>query len=85
MKTSDPKNRSNARRGAPTKPDMAALKERINQIPEVDTAHVVAVHTRISQGDYQVSAKRLADRILKFEAGLAPPPPQPSPRRRQKD
>ena len=67
MSNKNPKNNKNRTCGTAGKVDMKALEARISQVPEIDTARVVAVHTRISNGEYETPGHRLADRIMDFE------------------
>ncbi len=50
--------------------DMDALEQRIKQLPEVDTARVVELHSRIMAGEYEVDSERLAGKLLDLESGL---------------
>ena len=49
---------------------MHALEQRIKQLPEVDTARVVELHTRIMAGEYEVDSARLAGKLLDLESGF---------------
>ena len=48
--------------------DLNALEQRIKQLPDVDTARVVELHSRIMAGDYEVDSERLAGKILDLES-----------------
>lgn len=50
--------------------DMNALEQRIKQLPEVDTARVVELHSRIMAGEYAVDSERLAGKLLDLESGF---------------
>ena len=50
--------------------DMHALEQRIKQLPEVDTARVVELHSRIMAGEYAVDSERLAGKLLDLESGF---------------
>ncbi|MCH7817523.1 MAG: flagellar biosynthesis anti-sigma factor FlgM [Proteobacteria bacterium] len=50
--------------------DMNALEITIKQLPEIDAARVVELHTRIVDGDYKIDADRLAAKLLDFESTL---------------
>lgn len=50
--------------------DMNALEQRIKQLPEVDTARVVEIHSRIMAGDYEIDSERLAGKLLDLESGF---------------
>ena len=50
--------------------DLNALESRIKQLPDVDAAKVVDLAARIAQGEYQVDAERVADKMLDFESQL---------------
>ena len=50
--------------------DMHALEQRIKQLPEVDTARVVELHSRIMAGEYAVGSERLAGKLLDLESGF---------------
>jgi flagellar biosynthesis anti-sigma factor FlgM len=49
---------------------LAALEENINQLPDIDTARVVALHNRILAGEYEIDAERLAASLMDFELKL---------------
>lgn len=49
------------------------VKDRMDPLPEMNATRVVAIHNRISGGEYVVSSRRLADRLLAFDARLAHP------------
>tara|TARA_A200000113_G_scaffold111128_1_gene99795 strand:+ start:174 stop:500 length:327 start_codon:yes stop_codon:yes gene_type:complete len=50
--------------------DINALEQRIKQLPEVDTARVVELHSRIMAGEYAVDSERLAGKLLDLESGF---------------
>jgi negative regulator of flagellin synthesis FlgM len=50
--------------------DMHALEQRIKQLPEVDTARVVELHTRIMASEYEVDSARLAGKLLDLESSF---------------
>lgn len=50
--------------------DLQALERSIHALPEVDQARVEQLRAKISSGEYQVDARRLADRIADFEQSL---------------
>ena len=50
--------------------NMNALEQRIEQLPEVDTARVVELHSRIMAGEYAVDSERLASKLLDLESGF---------------
>ena len=50
--------------------DLQALERSIHALPEVDQTRVEQLRAKISSGEYQVDARRLADRIADFEQSL---------------
>lgn len=50
--------------------NMDALEQRIELLPEVDTARVVELHSRIMAGEYAVDSERLAGKLLDLESGF---------------
>ena len=50
--------------------DVFALENRIQQVPDIDTAKIVALHNRIVAGEYAIKLKRLADKLLILESEL---------------
>lgn len=51
--------------------DLQSLERRIQQLPDVDMSRVEQLRERINNGEYQVDARRLADRIADFEQTLS--------------
>ncbi|TAK54322.1 MAG: flagellar biosynthesis anti-sigma factor FlgM [Gammaproteobacteria bacterium] len=47
------------------------LSEEVAAAPELDTARVAALRQAIERGEYQVDARRVADRMLALEHTLA--------------
>lgn len=58
---------------------LAGLQQQIAQAPAINPTRVVQLHHRISNGEYRVDAKRLADKMLDFERSLDTPPPKSRP------
>lgn len=51
--------------------DLQSLERSIHQLPDVDRARVDQLREKISNGDYQIDARQLADSIADFELALA--------------
>ena len=51
--------------------DLQSLERSIHQLPDVDQARVEQLREKISNGEYQIDARRVADRIVDFEQTLA--------------
>lgn len=51
--------------------DLQSLERSIRQLPDVDRARVDQLREKISNGEYQIDARRLADRIADFEQTLS--------------
>ena len=50
--------------------DLFALENRMQQLPDIDTAKIVGLHNRIAAGEYAIKLKRLADKLLILESDL---------------
>lgn len=53
-----------------TPDEIANLKQRIAQLPDIDAARIVELHDRIKTGDYEVDPGVVADKIQQFESDL---------------
>jgi len=49
---------------------MADLQQAVNNVPDVDTNRVAAVHQALSSGQYKINAGKIADRIIQLESDL---------------
>ncbi|MFP4146768.1 MAG: flagellar biosynthesis anti-sigma factor FlgM [Halorhodospira sp.] len=47
---------------------LQAVRERIDQTPEVDQDRVDAIKERIANGDYPIDAEKVAQKFAEFEA-----------------
>lgn len=47
---------------------LQAVRERIDQSPEVDQERVDAIKQRIAEGDYPIDAEKVARKFAEFEA-----------------
>ncbi len=54
--------------GAETSERLQAVRERIDQTPEVDRERVDAIKERIANGDYPIDAERVAKKFAELEA-----------------
>lgn len=50
--------------------DLAELKEKIDQLPDINAARVVKLHDRITAGEYEIDIPALVDKMLNFERSL---------------
>jgi len=50
--------------------DLSALESHIKQLPEIDTARVVDLHSRILAGEYNIDAESIAGKMLDLEASI---------------
>jgi negative regulator of flagellin synthesis FlgM len=50
---------------------LAALEQALNEVPEVNEARVAAIRLAIEQGQYEVNAERIADKLLRTERELS--------------
>ena len=50
--------------------DVFALEDRIQQVPDIDTAKIVGLHNRIAAGEYKINLKRLVDKLFILESDL---------------
>lgn len=51
---------------------LKALEAEIADLPVVDTQRVQDVQRSLATGSYEIEPARVADKLLRFEAGLAP-------------
>ncbi len=49
---------------------LARMRERIDHLPEIDTARIVQIHEQIMRGEYRVSSERLAEKLGRFEMDI---------------
>ena len=49
---------------------LAALENALNEVPVVNEARVAAIRLAIEQGEYQVNAERIADKLVRMEQEL---------------
>lgn len=52
--------------------NLSALSQSLLNQPAVDEARVAAVKRRLEEGSYQIDPQRVADKLLRMEADLAP-------------
>ena len=52
---------------------LAKMRERIDQLPDIDTARIVQLHERIMRGEYNIDTKNLAKKLGQFESDLHDP------------
>ncbi|MEZ5491738.1 MAG: flagellar biosynthesis anti-sigma factor FlgM [Gammaproteobacteria bacterium] len=52
---------------------LAKMRERIDQLPDIDTARIVQLHERIIRGEYNIDTKSLAKKLGQFESDLHDP------------
>jgi negative regulator of flagellin synthesis FlgM len=50
---------------------LAALEKAVNEVPVVNEARVAAIRSAIEQGQYEVNADRVADKLLRTERELS--------------
>jgi negative regulator of flagellin synthesis FlgM len=50
---------------------LAALEKAVNEVPVVNEARVTAIRSAIEQGQYEVNADRIADKLLRTERELS--------------
>ncbi len=50
--------------------DMSALETRIKQLPDLDAARVVELHSRIVAGEYKVDSASIAEKMLSLETSI---------------
>ena len=50
---------------------LGALEQALNDVPVVNEARVAAIRTAIEQGQYEVNAERIADKLLRTERELS--------------
>lgn len=51
--------------------DLAAIEQRLRDLPAIDEARVAAVRKRLDDGSYRIDAQRIADRLLNLEQDLS--------------
>lgn len=60
-----------AKRCPPPYPSiLTALRRAIKRLPDMNASRVVALHQKVMDGRYRTDPKRIADKILAFEAML---------------
>lgn len=50
--------------------DLSALESRIKQLPDIDAARVVELHSRIISGEYQIDSDSIAQKMLSLESTI---------------
>lgn len=50
---------------------LAALEQEVRDMPEIDEARVARLRAALERGDYEVDARAVADKLLRFERDLA--------------
>lgn len=50
--------------------DLAAIEQRLRELPAIDEQRVAAVRQRLQEGSYRIDAQRVADRLLGMERDL---------------
>lgn len=50
--------------------DLNELRAAIDELPELNTTKVVALHRRIVNGDYKIDSERLAGKLIELESSL---------------
>lgn len=50
--------------------DLNELRAAIDDLPELNTTKVVALHRRIVNGDYKIDSERLAGKLIELESSL---------------
>ncbi|RME35285.1 MAG: flagellar biosynthesis anti-sigma factor FlgM [Gammaproteobacteria bacterium] len=64
----DPATRQDSVNLTPTASRLQAVRDRIEQTPEVDQQRVDTLRRAIADGTYQPDAQRVADKLVQFEA-----------------
>ncbi|MGC4028553.1 MAG: flagellar biosynthesis anti-sigma factor FlgM [Steroidobacteraceae bacterium] len=49
---------------------LAAIEQRLRELPAIDENRVAAVRQRLEDGSYRIDAQRIADRLLHLEQDL---------------
>ncbi|MEX2598283.1 MAG: flagellar biosynthesis anti-sigma factor FlgM [Dehalococcoidia bacterium] len=49
---------------------LAILEQTIDQLPDMDATRLVQLYQRISAGEYEIDAERLAEKLLELEQAL---------------
>ena len=53
-----------------TAAELLKLEENLANIPEIDIGLVTSIHSSIAQGNYQVDAEKIAERLIAIDKGM---------------
>jgi anti-sigma28 factor (negative regulator of flagellin synthesis) len=63
-------NTSNAPKTTEPDIDFDELRAAIDELPELNSTKIVALHRRIVNGDYKIDSERLASKLIELESSL---------------
>tara|TARA_B110000240_G_C13459871_1_gene436179 strand:+ start:560 stop:871 length:312 start_codon:yes stop_codon:yes gene_type:complete len=63
-------NISNAPKTTEPDIDFDELRAAIDELPELNSTKIVALHRRIVNGDYKIDSERLASKLIELESSL---------------
>jgi anti-sigma28 factor (negative regulator of flagellin synthesis) len=63
-------NTSNAPKTTEPDIDFDELRAAIDELPELNSTKIVALHRRIVNGDYKIDSERLASKLIELEFSL---------------
>ena len=63
-------NISNAPKTTEPDIDLDELRAAIDELPELNSTKIVAMHRRISNGDYKIDSERLVGKLIELESSL---------------
>ena len=63
-------NASNAPKTTEPDIDFDELRVAIDELPELNSTKIVALHRRIINGDYKIDSERLASKLIELESSL---------------